>query len=77
MAERQFSDEEVAAIFEKASEAESLAPLSAGKGMTLAALQEIGRKAKMSPEKIVARASLAPPVSPRQIPDDLGPDSLR
>ncbi len=56
MAERQFSDEEVAAIFEKASEAESLAPLSAGTGMTLAALQEIGREAGMSPEAI-ARAA--------------------
>ncbi|MEO7366512.1 MAG: hypothetical protein ABIZ36_01060 [Gemmatimonadaceae bacterium] len=58
MAERHFSDEEVAAIFEKASEAESLATIAPGKGMTLAALQEIGREAGMSPEAI-ARAAVS------------------
>src|SRR3954469_21839644 len=58
MTERQFTDEEVAAIFKQASEAESSATLSSGKGMTLSALQEIGREAGMSPEAI-ARAALA------------------
>ena len=58
MSERQFSDEEVAAIFKQASEAENLAAVSNGKGMTLAALQEIGREAGMSPEAI-ARAALS------------------
>jgi hypothetical protein len=58
MSERQFSEEEVAEIFRQASESESLATVSAGKGMTLAALQEIGREAGMSPEAI-ARAALS------------------
>lgn len=58
MSERRFTDEEVAAIFKQASESESLANVSTGKGMTLAALQEIGREAGMSPEAI-ARAALA------------------
>lgn len=57
MSERQFSEEEVAAIFKQASESESLATLSSGRGMTLAELQEIGREAGMSPEAI-ARAAL-------------------
>jgi hypothetical protein len=56
MAERQFSEEEVAAIFKQASEADSLSAISGGKGMTLAALQEIGKEAGMSPEAI-ARAA--------------------
>jgi hypothetical protein len=58
MSERQFTEEEVAAIFKQASESESLATVSSGKGMTLAALQEIGREAGMSPEAI-ARAALS------------------
>ncbi len=56
MAEREFSEEEVAAIFKQASEADSLSGVSGGTGMTLAALQEIGREAGMSPEAI-ARAA--------------------
>ena len=56
MSERQFTEEGVAAIFKQASESESLATVSSGKGMTLAALQEIGREAGMSPEAI-ARAA--------------------
>lgn len=58
MAERQYSEEEVAAIFKQASEAETLSGVSGGKGMTLAALQEIGREAGMSPEAI-SRAALS------------------
>src|SRR6476646_4487676 len=58
MSERQFTEEEVAEIFRQASESESLATVSSGKGMTLAALQEIGREAGMSPEAI-ARAALS------------------
>jgi hypothetical protein len=58
MSERQFSEEEVAEIFRQASESESLATLSSGKGMNLAAIQEIGREAGMSPEAI-ARAALS------------------
>jgi len=58
MTERQFSEEEVAEIFKLASESESQATASSGKGMTLAQLQEIGREAGMSPEAI-ARAALS------------------
>ena len=54
MAERQYTDEEVAAIFERASETDHTAvPAPAeGRGMTLAALQEIGREVGISPEAI-------------------------
>lgn len=70
MTERQFSDEEVAAIFKQASEADNLAAVSAGKGMTLAALQEIGREAGMTPEAI-ARAALSLDQSARAKPQTL------
>ena len=58
MTERQFNDEEVAAIFERAAEAEhgALPASSEGKGMTLAALQEIGREVGISPESIALAA---------------------
>jgi len=54
MSERQYSDEEVAAIFERASEMEHTAlPAPAeGKGLTLAAVQDIGREVGISPEAI-------------------------
>jgi hypothetical protein len=53
MAERRYTDEEVAQIFERATETEHAAlPAAEGKGMTLAALQEIGREAGISPESI-------------------------
>jgi hypothetical protein len=54
MSERHYNDEEVAAIFERASETEHTAlPAAAeGKGMTLAALQDIGREVGISPESI-------------------------
>jgi hypothetical protein len=54
MAERQYDDEEVAAIFKRAAESEhSALPAPAeGKGLTLAALQDIGRDVGISPEAI-------------------------
>ena len=54
MSERQYNDEEVAAIFERASETEhSALPAPAeGKGLTLAELQDIGREVGISPELI-------------------------
>lgn len=58
MSERQYNDEEVARIFERASEAEH-APLPAqseGSGLTLAALQDIGREVGISPESIALAA---------------------
>jgi hypothetical protein len=54
MSERRYNDEEVAAIFERAAETEhSALPVPAeGKGLTLAALQDIGREVGISPESI-------------------------
>src|SRR5262245_25386724 len=58
MTERRYSDDEVAAIFEQASRAEHATPLvpAEGKGLTLAALQEIGREVGLSPEAIAQAA---------------------
>jgi hypothetical protein len=58
MAERRFNEDEVAAIFERASETEHTAlPASGeGKGLTLAALQDIGREVGISPESIALAA---------------------
>lgn len=58
MAERQYTDEEVAAIFERASASEHAAmPAPSEKsGMTLAALQEIGREVGISAESIALAA---------------------
>jgi hypothetical protein len=54
MSERRYNDDEVAAIFERAAETEhSALPVAAeGKGLTLAALQDIGREVGISPESI-------------------------
>jgi hypothetical protein len=50
MSERRYTDEEVAAIFERAAETEhtTLPVPAVGKGLTLAALQEIGREVARS-----------------------------
>ena len=60
MTERRYNDEEVAAIFEQASTTERTGvPASPeGKGVTLAALQDIGREVGISAEAI-AHAALA------------------
>lgn len=54
MSERRYTEEEVATIFERAAESDHAAlPSSAeGRGMTLAALQDIGREVGISPESI-------------------------
>jgi hypothetical protein len=54
MRERQYNDDEVAAIFERASKADQtpLPVSSESKGLTLAALQDIGREVGLSPEAI-------------------------
>lgn len=54
MSERRYTDEEVAAIFERASATERAAlPATAeSTGLTLAALQEIGREVGIAPELI-------------------------
>jgi hypothetical protein len=54
MTERRYTDEEVAAIFERASKAENAAlagPVDRA-GLTLSALQDIGREVGISPESI-------------------------
>ena len=58
MRERQYNDDEVAAIFARASETEhaGLSMSAEGKGLTLAALQDIGREVGISPESITLAA---------------------
>ena len=58
MTERRYNDEEVAAIFEQASTTERTGmPASPeGKGVTLAALQDIGQEVGISPEAIAHAA---------------------
>src|SRR5688500_1365479 len=58
MSDRQYSDDEVAAIFEQASKTEhpALPTPAEGRGMTLAALQDIGREVGISPESIAHAA---------------------
>lgn len=60
MSERQYSDDEVAAIFEQASKTEhpALPAPAEGRGMTLVALQDIGREVGISPESIAQAARL-------------------
>jgi len=54
MSERQYNPDEVAAIFERASETEprALPAQTGGTGLTLSALQDIGREVGISPESI-------------------------
>src|SRR5688572_29338664 len=58
MTERRYSEEEIAAIFERATEAQqkSQRGQSAGSGLTLNELQQIGREIGMTPE-VVAQAA--------------------
>lgn len=58
MSERRFNEAEVAAIFEKATEAQHVGQrqLPSGEGMTLAELQQIGREVGIDPG-LVARAA--------------------
>ena len=58
MTDRRYSEEEVAAIFERATEAQQTArrQLAAGEGHTLSDLQEIGREVGIS-EDLVADAA--------------------
>ena len=58
MTERRYGEEEVAAIFERAAEAQQTArrQLPPGEGMTLAALQEIGREVGIPPEMVAQAA---------------------
>jgi hypothetical protein len=71
MSERRYSDEEIAAIFARATEEKQERPRQRGPGdgMTLSELQEIGREVGIEPEE-VARAARSldlprPPSAPR------------
>jgi hypothetical protein len=62
MTDRRFNEDEVAAIFRQATEAQqtSQRQLPAGEGLTLAEIQEIGRQVGIAPEQVsLAAASLA------------------
>ena len=56
MSERQYNKEQVAAIFEQASEVERTKLPAAAEGLTLTALQEIGREVGISAESIALAA---------------------
>ncbi|MEX2181930.1 MAG: hypothetical protein WD771_07805 [Gemmatimonadaceae bacterium] len=60
MGERQYSDEEVAAIFARATETQHPAPRegTSGQGMTLAQLQEIGREVGIAPDLVAQTVEL-------------------
>ena len=72
--DRRYSEDEVTAIFARATEVQQSAPqrLSSGEGMSLAELQSIGREAGIAPE-LVAQAAreLEQPSAPR-MPTFLG-----
>jgi hypothetical protein len=58
MTERRFNEAEVAAIFERATEAQQTGQraLPSGEGLTLAELKEIGREVGISPDLVVQAA---------------------
>lgn len=60
MTERRYSEDEVAAIFATAAQAEAAnrRPISTGAGMTLAELQDIGREAGIAPEAVAQAAAM-------------------
>ena len=58
MSERRYSEDEVAEIFERATEAQKLAvrPSSSSEGLTLKELQDIGREVGVTPEVVASAA---------------------
>jgi hypothetical protein len=61
MTERRYNEEEVAAIFERAAQAQAtghgtVVPLASSEGMTLGQLQDIGREVGLSPAEIETAA---------------------
>ncbi len=57
--ERRYTEQQIAAIFEKAAEAQKAARRGTGEGLTLAELQEIGAEAGLLPEMVAHAAALA------------------
>jgi len=59
MSERRYTEEEVAAIFERAIQAQqqnATPQLTSGEGMTLGQLQEVGREIGLTPEQLAGAA---------------------
>ncbi|HUF75522.1 MAG TPA: hypothetical protein VMM35_04555, partial [Longimicrobiales bacterium] len=58
MSERRYGEQEVAEIFERATEAQKLTmrPRSPSEGLTLGELQEIGRDVGLSPDMVASAA---------------------
>jgi hypothetical protein len=58
MSERRYSEQEIAEIFERATEAQKVGsrPSSPGEGLTLAELQDIGRDVGLAPELVATAA---------------------
>ena len=59
MSDRRFNEEEVAAIFQHATEAQQSPQrqLPSGDGLTLAEIQEIGRQIGLAPELVIQAAA--------------------
>jgi hypothetical protein len=74
MTDRRYSDEEVAAIFQKASETSQRAVPGAGgsEGLTLAELKEIGREVGIAPEAVALAARSIDAGSPARSTGFLG-----
>jgi hypothetical protein len=60
MSERRFNEDEVAAIFKRATEAQQIArrQLTSGEGITIAELEAIGKEVSISPQ-LIAQAAAA------------------
>lgn len=74
MTERRFSEEEVAAIFARATETQHSTPgeLTHGQGMTLAEVQAIGREAGIAPDLVAQAARSLTQGSTPRVPRLLG-----
>ena len=74
MADRRYNDDEIAAIFARATEVQSANPrqLSSVEGMSLVELQSIGREAGIAPELVAEAARALDQVSTPRVPSLLG-----
>jgi hypothetical protein len=69
MADRRYSEEEVATIFERAATARHVArrQIAAGSGLTLAELKEIGQEVGITPEAVAEAANSLDRADPRSV----------
>jgi hypothetical protein len=74
MSDRRYSDDEVSAIFARATEVQHALPrqLPSSEGMSLTQLQEIGREAGIAPELVAQAARELEQPAPPQMPHFLG-----